>query len=426
MPDKPAKIKRKKVRPNIYRVWRHTPKPGEYYVYDLELSGTKIRTPRGEYFKKLDECEDAVSQIRMAHRRGKYRFDESQITVAQLADEWIARLERNLRSKSHVQAARRVLELFAKSLIGVRVTELKRADLERFVTDRLRAGVRPQTVNTEVTILMTALNKADSVFEELEDWKPPRKPAVIDPQHSGRERIITREEESAILRGFHAAHEARRLHSSEGRIQAAKIFWLALRTGMRAGELLALTRISVSFERGIKMAHGWIQVRTTHAIGTREKTKGGNKRVIPMTEPVAALLKEQLESHTHGYVFPSRAGRRWAASWLGDLLEQACLEARVVYGRNNPGGIVFHDTRHTAATRMLHAGMDLKTVGSILGHSDVWMTMRYGHATPASREAAVQALGSEPFPGSPGVVTSGQEAPNPARTDHGDDRAARG
>jgi hypothetical protein len=41
---------------------------------------------------------------------------------------------------------------------------------------------------------------------------------------------------------------------------------------------------------------------------------------------------------------------------------------------------------------MLHAGIDLKTAGSILGHSDKYMTMRYAHATAESRQAAVVSL----------------------------------
>ncbi len=57
-------------------------------------------------------------------------------------------------------------------------------------------------------------------------------------------------------------------------------------------------------------------------------------------------------------VKPNGSGKRWAASWLEHLLSDACKSADVVYGRKKPGGIVFHDTRHTAATRMLHAGMD--------------------------------------------------------------------
>jgi integrase len=138
------------------------------------------------------------------------------------------------------------------------------------------------------------------------------------------------------------------------------------------------------------------------------------------------MLRQQLASHKFEYVFPSRDGNRASAVWLEQLLCEACRLAGVTYGWKNAGGIVFHDTRHTAATRMLHAGMDLKTVASILGHSDVWITMRYGHATPASREAAVQSLGDLAFPGSPGVVQTGREGSDEAIPDSDGEATALG
>ena len=411
------KTQKKKIKPNIYRVWRQRPKPGWYYIYDLELAGHKVRTPRGQYFTHLENCENALSRIRLDHRRGKYHFsNEPTITLTELSDLWVTRLERNKRSKSHIAATRRVMDKLTATSSVVNVIDLRKADLEKYISNRLQDGISPQTVNTEMALIMGALNNADSVCDELEDWKPPRRPPAIDASRSGRERIITREEEQAILKAFHERHEQRRLKSSAVRIQAAKIFWLALRTGMRAGELLSLTRTAVSFEHGIKMPYGWIQVRTTHGSAVRERTKAGNKRVIPMSESVAGMLKEHLAGHASQYCFPTRTGGRGTPSTLEQLFYEACERAKIPYGWKQTGGIVFHDTRHTAATRMLHAGMDLKTIASLLGHSDMYMTMRYGHATPTSREAAVRSLSDEPFaknfPSSLRVVTPVQTRSN--------------
>ncbi len=67
-------------------------------------------------------------------------------------------------------------------------------------------------------------------------------------------------------------------------------------------------------------------------------------------------------------------------------------------GRGTPGGFVTHDARHTAVTRMLKAGRDLATIGSITGHADKTLILHYGHASTESRDKAMDVL--ESFAGS--------------------------
>ena len=64
---------------------------------------------------------------------------------------------------------------------------------------------------------------------------------------------------------------------------------------------------------------------------------------------------------------------------------EACDKAKIK-------GLRFHDLRHTAATWMVMAGVDLVTVSEVLGHSDIKMTLRYAHPTPENRRRAVDAL----------------------------------
>ena len=55
----------------------------------------------------------------------------------------------------------------------------------------------------------------------------------------------------------------------------------------------------------------------------------------------------------------------------------------------------FHDLRHTFATRLVLAGVDLATVSKLLGHSSIQMTMRYAHPTPEALKSAVSKLNRE-------------------------------
>lgn len=60
----------------------------------------------------------------------------------------------------------------------------------------------------------------------------------------------------------------------------------------------------------------------------------------------------------------------------------------------DPGivGLRLHDLRHTAASKMIEAGVDLVTVSKILGHASIQMTMRYAHPTPENMRRAIEHL----------------------------------
>ena len=55
-------------------------------------------------------------------------------------------------------------------------------------------------------------------------------------------------------------------------------------------------------------------------------------------------------------------------------------------------GVTFHTLRHTCASHLVMAGVDLVTVKEILRHKDIQVTMRYSHLSPDHKKSAVDAL----------------------------------
>jgi integrase len=149
------------------------------------------------------------------------------------------------------------------------------------------------------------------------------------------------------------------------------ILEVALNTGMRAGEQFSLK---------------WSQVDLDRRIITLPKTKNGTTRHIPINS-VAASAFADLRTRSDGSenVFPSRrkdgAALVSARGWFKPALKDAGIK-----------GFTWHCLRHTFASRLVMAGVDIRTVGELLGHKSLTMTMRYSHLAPAHNAAAVDRL----------------------------------
>lgn len=143
---------------------------------------------------------------------------------------------------------------------------------------------------------------------------------------------------------------------------------LALRAGMRVGEMLALTWEDIDLEGGL------IHVNRSGEGGP----KGGRGRSIPVSGELNGALRA---FSGYGLVFP-RLNARTANRKLKRLLNVVNINRNVSV----------HGLRHTFATRLLQRGVDIRTVQVLLGHASLSMTMRYLHVVPGKDREAVDLL----------------------------------
>ena len=178
-------------------------------------------------------------------------------------------------------------------------------------------------------------------------------------ESDSRIRFLDVEEEKALraaVRAQSAEHEAE--------------LDLALHTGIRRGEQFGLTWDRVDLERGILTVYG--------------KT---GRRFVPVN-PVARAAIELLWRASNGskFVCPDKRSedqedwRRW--------LDEACAAAKIENFR-------WHDLRHTFASRLVMAGVDLRSIQELLGHKSIVTTQRYAHLSPDHQKANVQKLVEE-------------------------------
>ena len=147
----------------------------------------------------------------------------------------------------------------------------------------------------------------------------------------------------------------------------------ALQTGMRRGEILGLLKNCVDLK------NEYLELL---------KTKSGKARKIPISKKLKPILEQALndKTNTSDYVFINPAtGTKYKdiKHAFAGLMQQAKIK-----------NFRFHDFRHTVATRMVEAGIDLAVVQEILGHASIQTTMRYAHPVPERKKQAIDALSS--------------------------------
>ena len=146
-------------------------------------------------------------------------------------------------------------------------------------------------------------------------------------------------------------------------------FLISLHTGMRASE-----------QSGLK----WTDVSLTRKTITLSHTKAGRTRHVPLNSVALDAFKTiKGQGAPTGLVFLNADGNRVQSTrgWFEPAIEKAGLRA-----------YTWHCNRHTFASRLVMAGVDIRTVAQLMGHSTIQMTMRYAHLAPEHTQAAVDRL----------------------------------
>ena len=141
-----------------------------------------------------------------------------------------------------------------------------------------------------------------------------------------------------------------------------KLIQVAIRTGCRRDELITVEASQIEDN----VLHLW-------------KTKTDSPRSVPMDTETTAMLLDLVVNKT----MPSRRTlrRRWEA-------------AKVKMGLVDDNEFVFHACRHTCATRLLDADVDVLIIKEWLGHKRIETTQRYTHVKPRNLQSALAKMGN--------------------------------
>ncbi len=270
--------------------------------------------------------------------------------------------------------------------------------VEKWRTERRKDDIAPATINRDLSDLRAALTQAvrwkilkAHPFSDLRPLPLDSRPQV---------RYLTSEEAARLQTALKARDEARaKERASANAWRRARgyaeyppygtytdhlhpLVQLALHTGLRRGELFGLEW------RDVDLAGRLLTVRGSG-------TKSGHTRYVDLNATAVATLQTwqadraavlSVEAMASALVFPAATGQ--PLNNVQSAWEAVLKAAKVTAFR-------FHDLRHTFASRLVQAGVDLNTVRELLGHADLKMTLRYAHLSPGHRRAAVDRLVKE-------------------------------
>jgi integrase len=325
---------------------------GQYYI-DYYHRGRrkreKVGSSKGAAVQALSvrEAEIAQGKFNLVSRRGAPTFEA-------VSDKYLELVSVHKRGH-HVE--RYIIKTLRASFGKFRVSDLTAEDAEKYKTKRSRS-VRPATVNRELTLAKHMMTKAV-------EWK-----LIADNPFRGVRNLEVPKRVERVLLG----DEEIKLVCACDRVRTRflrPLILLALNTGMRRGELLSLEWSRIDFDQRM--------IRIINA-----KSTAGD-RVVPMNAAVHSLLLELAKGATSPLVFPSNRKQ-------GEKLLDLKKGFKKAVGLAGIPPIRFHDLRHTFATRLVRAGVDIVSVQNLLGHSKITMTARYAHSLADAKIAAVNKL----------------------------------
>jgi integrase len=346
-----------------------------------------VETPKGPkrktlYGKTRQEVADELTKI-LAARADGIACEDQNVTVREYLDSWLKGSVRGSVKQSTFDRYESAVRLHIKPALGrLKLTKLTPAHVQGFYQDRLDAGLAPASVNKLHTILHKALSQAakwNMVPRNVTELVTAPRPAP---------------EEMKTL----SAEETRRFLEAARGEKLEAMYIVAVTTGMRQGELLALKWQDVDLENATISVRRTLTRNGGRLLLGEPKTKN-SRRTIHLTEAAVRVLSEHLSRQVtqierlgdlyrdEGLVF---------ASEVGTLINPSNLRKRSFAPLLKWAGlspIRFHDLRHTCATLLFSKGIHPKYVQELLGHSSIAITLdTYSHVMPGMGDQTARAM----------------------------------
>ncbi|MGN6763145.1 MAG: tyrosine-type recombinase/integrase [Leifsonia sp.] len=341
-------------------------------------TGKRIQ-PRKMGYSTKAEAQKARAATLTELASGRWKGHQT-ITVGEYLTSWLERRADALRPSTYLMYSNYVKNDIAPAIGRIKLSELRRAQVDRFVQDLVRAGRGATTVRRIHATLSSALSAAERL--DLVDFNAASK--ITLPSAQKPKLNVWEPSETATFLKAASSH------------RLGALFEMEVRTGLRRGELCGLRWADVDLVNAEIFARVQLtQVASVVAEGPI-KTSAGQDRVIALDQQaVGALMMWRLQQDAErekwgqaaytesGRVFTYENGEQLKPDYVSGLFDSIVAKAGL-------RDIRFHDLRHIHASMLIAKNVPLAVVSKRLGHSTISVTSDlYGHMLrDANRQAA--------------------------------------
>ena len=231
--------------------------------------------------------------------------------------------------------------------------------LERIKKNMLDAGRAPRMLQYVFATFRQVWNQGRR--DGLVNKDSPSKQVKLPRIDNKRTRFVTYEEADLLLDNL--SGRSQQLHD---------IALLSLHTGMRAGEIFALT---------------WNDIYTDQGTIDILDAKGGDRTAF-MTNEVREMFERLRKGRPQEFVFKDRNGEqiKEISNSFNRAVKDIGLNDGIVDRRQK---LIFHSLRHTFASWLVMGGEDLYRVQKLMGHASLAMVQRYAHLAPDALKSSM-------------------------------------
>jgi len=353
------------------------------YSYNDDETGKRVTksvyaSTQAKVKEKLAELKERIENP--PDPKEEERKKLSELTLGDWLDTWLKEYKKNsVRATTYTNYFLAIENHIRPELGNMQLNKIRPDHIQKFLNDMSDGKVRdmplaPWTVQKAKVVLSGAFEQA--IRNQIIPFNPVK--ATVPPKMDQKDiRVLTEDEQ----RDFLNAVKGHRLEA---------LYTLTLATGLRRGEVIALTWDNIDFDNNTLTVKGSvsrvldIETRKTYLTLSEPKTKSG-RRQVPILSSLAQVLKEHKQRQDDEI---AAAGSAWQdnnlvfASNIGTYTEPRRVNMSMNKITDAAGlpRFTFHSLRHTFATRMLEANISAKIVQDVLGHADVTLTLNtYSH-----------------------------------------------
>ena len=334
------------------------------------------------YGNTITEVKKKMTELRYKLEHGAF-VPRSKITVEEWFKTWMEQYKENQVKIGTVIAYNDYFNYYIKEELGrKKMVDIRGEHIQKLYNNLSRKGMEAASIKVVSAILNGCFKQA------MKNGLIERNPVLMATLPKGntkkQRQVFTKEQQDIFME-----------YGAESYLY--NLFALAIRTGLRGGEIRGLKLSDVDIVAGVLRVQRTLKYATGKGFFEDTPKTATSKRDIPLTKDILAIIERQKLIygdkilHIDGYLFHLPDGTPISRERLQNEIDR-------IVKRINAAGIEFerftpHCFRHTFATRAIENGMKPQTLKTILGHSTLAMTMDlYSHVLPTTRAEEMELI----------------------------------